>query len=167
MGKNIPMIGRRFGRLIVTAEAAERKHGERRWICQCDCGNITGAILGSSLRDGRTRSCGCFRVEKNADGAKYNYIHHRRLYNIWHSMKTRCYYKKFKQFKDYGGRGIAVCAEWRDDFEAFLAWALNNGYEDHLTLDRIDVNGNYCPENCRWATALEQRHNRRCADGIA
>lgn len=91
----------------------------------------------------------------------------KRLYSIWHNMKSRCYYTHAEKYKYYGGRGITVCDEWRDDFNAFYNWAINNGYKDDLTLDRIDSNGNYEPKNCRWATIAEQNNNSKKNNYIA
>lgn len=126
------------------------------WDCTCKCG-VRKDVRDAEIRRGNSVSCGCFNREISS-------THHEtktRLYEIWHGMKQRCNNPRNKDAHNYIDRGITVCQEWCDSFEAFRDWALVNGYRDDLSIDRINVNGNYCPENCRWSTAKEQGRNTR------
>lgn len=159
MSKLIDLTGERFGKLVVLGRAGVAKHGQILWKCICDCGRET-TVYGSNLRRGFTQSCLCGR-----DSAHITHEGtHTRLYKIYWDMKTRCHNPNYDKYYNYGGRGITVCTEWLDKksgFVSFRNWALINGYDDKLTLDRIDVNGNYKPDNCRWATNQEQCLNTR------
>lgn len=162
------LVGQKFGRLTILGLDYIQKYiypngniGNIPYLkCQCDCGTIY-SIRKYKLLSGYTKSCGCLRK----DTASYNKpskkhgLHKTKIYEVWHHMKQRCYNSKSTGFKHYGGRGISMCDEWQSDFMTFYNWSINNGYREDLSIDRIDVNGNYEPSNCRWITMKEQQRN--------
>ena len=160
MSRVTDLTGREFGRLTVIQRSGSNKDGRATWLCICECGE-TVVKTGKLLLNGHCRSCGCGEYENRVNNVTSHRLSNTRLYNIWKAMKQRCYYPKHKDYHNYGARGIVVCDEWRDDFKAFYDWALSHGYREDLTIDRIEVDGNYEPSNCRWATWRDQRLNQR------
>ena len=169
MGKVNDLTGQKFGRLTVIKQSGfgdKNKHGSRyaKWLCKCDCGNYcerTTDILKKSRND---HSCGCLAKEHLDDMAKANTTHGMtgsRLYGCYKGMMSRCYRPKDIHYNAYGKRGITVCKEWKNKPKAFIEWALANGYSDDLTIERIDVNGNYEPSNCTWIPMSEQYKNKQ------
>lgn len=158
-------IGDKFNNLTVI-ERLENQKQHPMFLCRCDCGK-TRKVLGQNLKSGRVKDCGCISQKLRSlhisqhSSLKTHGLSKTRMYTIWSGMKDRCSRKNNKNYSLYGGRGIKVCDEWSNDFLAFRNWALDNGYKDNLSIDRIDPNGNYEPDNCRWITLTEQTYNKR------
>lgn len=153
------ITGDRYGRLTIVLEV-ESRNKQRFFECKCDCGVVITACL-YSLRRGSIVSCGCFHKEYMSSVFKTHGYTGTRLYNTWLNIKQRCCNPNNPRSKNYGLNGVTVCNEWLNSFEAFKNWSLANGYNDNLTIDRINVYGNYEPENCRWITNSAQQSNRR------
>lgn len=156
--KFIDLTGRRFGRWLVISQAPAQDMTS--WLCRCECG-VEKVIQGVGLKNGRSTSCGCSKVRHSSTGT--------RLYRIWQGMLRRCGTPTLPAFKNYGARGISVSPEW-SEFASFKAWAVANGYDDSLTIERMDNDGNYEPSNCCWIPLSKQAKNRRPvkrrADGV-
>lgn len=163
------LIGMRFGLLVAQSYSHSVKNStsngyKHYYNCLCDCGNVC-IVERQSLKYSNTRSCGCLRskqlITRNKETASRNgdSVKHERLYDIWGAMFQRCTNPNSKGYQYYGGKGIKICDEWHD-WERFKQWSLSNGYQDALTIDRIDTNGNYEPSNCRWVDTIVQANNK-------
>lgn len=155
------LSGRRFGRLVATRHHGSTPGGKPQWLCLCDCGK-QHIVSANNLRRNSVRSCGCLAVESARRASSMRRSHGctgTRLEGIWKDMNARCYNPRSRFFRRYGGRGIGICKQWRQERAAFFAWALSNGYAPGLSIDRVNNDGDYAPDNCRWATAKEQANN--------
>lgn len=154
------LTNQRFGRLVAIKPTEKRKHRCIMWECKCDCGN-TVEVMSRNLLCGKTKSCGCLYLDTR--GNEKHGMHNMRIYYTHKAIIQRCYNRNNPEYHNYGGRGITVCDEWIGEhgFERFFKWAMENGYSEELTIDRINNNGNYEPSNCRWVTYIRQQNNKR------
>lgn len=151
------LTGKKFGKLTVIKQNGY-KGNKMAWLCKCDCGNFT-TVSTDSLNSGQTQSCGCLRKERLLAALTTHGMAHTKIYKIWEAMKRRCDCPKVERYSQYGGRGITYTLKWKK-FEPFYQWALSAGYKEGLSIDRINVNGNYEPSNCRWIPLRDQAYNK-------
>lgn len=158
----VNLTGQKYGRLTVLERAENDKQGNAQWLCQCICGNKK-VIRGKALRTGRTSSCGCLLSESSKRRMTSLMTKHgmagSKLYSVYCSMRERCEKPSCPEYYRYGGRGISVCNEWKEDRSLFFEWAFKNGYKEGLQIDRKNNDGDYSPENCRWVTRIENLNN--------
>ena len=150
------MTGMTFGRL--TALEKVSTSGKAKWRCRCQCGNEC-VVYAYNLSDGHTLSCGCYKLDRTRETNTKHGLTQHTLYKTWVQIKVRCFDKTRDAYPDYGGRGITMCKEWCEDFMPFFEWSIRNGWEEGLSIDRIDNDGNYEPNNCRWVTMKVQQNN--------
>lgn len=161
--KSKDITGKRFGRLIAIRKIGKDKRNNSIWLCKCDCGGECERTV-AELNKRNNHSCGCLGKEHLTAMSKGNITHgmsKTRLYGCYKSMISRCYRQKDIHYNAYGKRGIVVCDEWKNNPKAFIEWALSHGYSDNLTIERINVNGNYEPSNCKWIPMCEQYKNKQ------
>lgn len=154
------LTGMKFGRWTVLGRAGSDGQRAATWICRCECG-AERIVRGYALRYGHTSSCGCLQSEQISNRNRKHDGSHTHIYMVWDGIKKRCYNQNEPAYKNYGARGIKMCNKWLNSFPAFREWSFSHGYKDGLSIDRIDVNGDYCPENCRWVDAKTQCNNKR------
>lgn len=148
-------IGEKYNNLTIIKEV-EKRNNRRHFLCKCDCGNEK-IIRIDGITSGHAKTCGCLQLQV----AKKHGFFGTRIYQTWVQMKARCFNEQHKHYKDYGGRGITVCDEWKDDFMTYYYWSIDNGYAENLSIDRIENDGNYEPSNCRWVSMQMQANNKR------